>query len=170
MRESNLRALGLWQQLLLAGKKVPISGGSDYHRDQLFIFLGGPTTCVFAHSNSPTDILSALKQGHAYLTFAPDGPRLEMQAGGAIMGDSISFVDKQEIQFRVEGLRSGDHLQLVTHQGSVSFLQTEADGSFQGKYTMESPGFARIEILRSFVPGLPLLPALISNPIYFDAS
>ena len=32
---------------------------------------------------------------------------------------------------------------------------------------MEAAGFARIEILRRFLPGLPLLPALISNPIYF---
>ena len=34
---------------------------------------------------------------------------------------------------------------------------------------MEAAGFSRVEILRSFVPGLPKLPALISNPIYFDA-
>ena len=33
---------------------------------------------------------------------------------------------------------------------------------------MESAGFARIEILRGFVPGLPRLPALFSNPIYFE--
>jgi hypothetical protein len=38
MRESNLRAVGLWQSMLMAGKKVPICGGSDYHRDQLFLF------------------------------------------------------------------------------------------------------------------------------------
>ena len=50
MRESNLRAVGLWQSMLVAGKKVPICGGSDYHRDQLFLFPGGPTTCVYAMS------------------------------------------------------------------------------------------------------------------------
>jgi hypothetical protein len=33
---------------------------------------------------------------------------------------------------------------------------------------MQAAGFAYIEVLRSFLPGLPLLPALISNPIYFD--
>jgi hypothetical protein len=38
----------------------------------------------------------------------------------------------------------------------------------QGNYSIPAPGFARIEILRSFLPGLPLLPALISNPIYFE--
>ncbi|MCJ7701267.1 MAG: CehA/McbA family metallohydrolase, partial [Anaerolineales bacterium] len=63
MREANLRALGLWQGMLTAGGKVPICGGSDYHRDQLFIFPGGPTTCVYTMSASPADILAALKQG-----------------------------------------------------------------------------------------------------------
>ena len=31
-----------------------------------------------------------------------------------------------------------------------------------------APGFVRVEILRAFIPGIPRLPALISNPIYFD--
>ena len=65
MRESNLRAIGLWQNLLMAGRKVPICGGSDYHRDQPFIFLGGPTTCVYTMSPSQADILEGLKLGHA---------------------------------------------------------------------------------------------------------
>ncbi len=30
------------------------------------------------------------------------------------------------------------------------------------------PGFLRVEIYRTFLPGVPPLPALISNPIYFD--
>ena len=32
MRESNLQAIGLWQSLLITGKKIPICGGSDYRR------------------------------------------------------------------------------------------------------------------------------------------
>jgi hypothetical protein len=51
MRVSNLQAIGLWQSLLMAGRKTPICGGSDYHRSQLFLFPGGPTTCVHAMSH-----------------------------------------------------------------------------------------------------------------------
>ena len=170
MRESNLRAIGLWQNLLMAGRKVPICGGSDYHRDQLFIFLGGPTTCVYAMSPSPADILEGLKQGHAYLTFAPNGPSLEMTAGEAIMGDSVSFASENEIQIRANGLLAGDVLQVITNQGSTPLLKAESNGAFQGTYRVAAPGFARLEILRAFLPGLPLLPALISNPIYFEAA
>ena len=84
------------------------------------------------------------------------------------MGDSVAFADEREIQFTADGLLAGDVLQVVTSRENIPLLKAEADGKFQGSYTLDSPGFARIEILRAFVPGLPLLPALISNPIYFD--
>ena len=170
MRESNLRAAGLWHNMLMAGRKIPICGGSDYHRDHLFIIPGGPTTCVHAMSASPADILSGLRRGHAYLTFAPNGPSLEMTAGEAIPGDSVPFPAVKEIQITASGLLAGDVLQVVTGRGNRLLLKAETDGEFQGTYTMDSPGFARIEILRGFVPGLPLMPALISNPIYFDTA
>jgi hypothetical protein len=169
MRESNLRAIGFWQSLLMAGKKVPVCGGSDYHRDQLFIFPGGPTTCVHAMSASPADILSGLRQGHAYITFAPNGPTLEMTAGDAIPGDSVPFSSVKKIRISASGLLAGDVLQMVTARGSRLLLKAETAGNMRGVYSMEAAGFARVEILRGFVPGLPLLPALISNPIYFDA-
>jgi hypothetical protein len=170
MRESNLRAVGLWQSLLVAGKKVPACGGSDYHRDQLFIFPGGPTTCVFAMSASPVDILRGLGQGHAYITFSPNGPTLELTAGDAMLGDSVPFSSNRELQITASGLLAGDVLQVVTAHGSETLLKAENSGSYQGAYTLDHPGFARLEILRAFLPGLPLLPALISNPVYFDAA
>ena len=169
MRESNLRAVGFWHSLLIAGKKVPICGGSDYHRDQPFLFPGGPTTCVYAISVSPADILSGLRQGHAYITFAPNGPTLDMTAGDAIPGDSVPFSRVREVQITASDLLAGDVVQVVTAQGSTPILQAETAGKMQAVYPMKAAGFARIEILRGFLPGLPMLPALISNPIYFDA-
>lgn len=168
MRVSNLQTIGLWHSLLSAGKKIPICGGSDYHRSQLFLFPGGPTTCILALSASPTDILSALRQGHAYITFAPNGPTLEMTAGDAILGDSVPFPRVKEIEIKTGGMLAGDVLQVTTGSGSTSLLKADLDGKFEGTYTMDSAGFARVEILRGFIPGLPLLPALISNPIYFS--
>jgi len=169
MRESNLKAVGMWHSWLLAGKKVPMCGGSDYHRDTQFIFLGGPTTGVYAMSAGPSDILVALKAGHSFLTFAPDGPSLEMTAGEAIMGDSVSWKDRQELYITVEGLKAGDVVRVVTRENSEVLFQAPEAGIFKGSYHMTVPGFARVEILRAFLPGVPMLPALLSNPIYFDA-
>lgn len=149
MRQSNLRAVGLWHNLLRSGKKIAISGGSDYHRDQPFQYLGGPTTCVYASSPGPADILSALKQGHAYIVYAPDGPTLEMTAGDAIPGDSVPFSQVQEVHITAGNLRAGDVLQVVTAQGSASLLQAETDGEAQVRYSMQATGFVRVEILRN---------------------
>ncbi len=168
MRESNLRALAFWNSLLLAGKKIPICGGSDYHRDHLFIFPGGPTTCLYSMSAGQSDLLAALKRGHAYISFAPDGPALEMRAGNALPGDSVPFSDIQEFEMTVTGLLPGDVLRVVIKRGGTDLLKASTSGSFHGTYRMEAPGFVRLEVLRSFVPGLPRLPALLSNPIYFD--
>lgn len=168
MRESNLRAIGLWQSLLAAGKKIPMCGGSDYHRDNPFQILGGPTTCVYAMSPGPADILAALKAGHAYVTFAPNGPTLELTAGDAILGDTVPWSQIKELQIAAGGLAAGDIIRVVGGTSSDILLEAPAAGRCQAAHAMKAPGFARIEILRSFLPGLPRLPALISNPIYFE--
>lgn len=169
MRESNLRAVGLWHSLLAAEHKIPACGGSDFHRDGLFIFPGGPTTCVYALSASPADILQALRAGHAYITYAPDGPWLELRAGEALMGDTVSWPTVQTLEINAGGLVQGDVLRVVTGAGSEVLVQAPSAGDFSARYTVSAPGFARVEVLRAFLPGLPLLPALISNPVYFDA-
>jgi hypothetical protein len=170
MRESNLKAVGLWQSMLTAGKKVPVCAGSDYHKDTPFIFLGGPTTCVYTLSNGASDILQALRQGHAYLTFAPDAPSLKMSAGeNTIMGDSIIWSKQSEMAIEVDALLAGDVVRIITAQDSQPIWKAEQNGRFAMVFPIERPGFVRVEILRAFLPGLPVLPALISNPIYFDA-
>jgi hypothetical protein len=168
MRESNLRAVGYWHQLLCAGEKIPACGGSDYHRDTPFIFLGGPTMCVFAESPGSSDILAAVKAGHGFITFAPDGPSLELTAGQAIMGDTVHWQELKEVQVVAHGLVTGDVLRVATGQKTEVLFSAPSDGSVALAYAMEAPGFVRGEIWRSFLPGVPMLPALISNPIYFD--
>ena len=168
-RESNMRALGLWQSMLSAGKKIPIVGGSDYHRDNLFQILGGPTTCVYAMSSSPADILAALRSGHSFITFAPNGPTLQLSAGDKIMGDTVTWAEVNTIQISVTGLVTGDVIRVVSAEGSEPIFEAPSAGSFvQTDYQVKQPGFVRVEILRAFLPGIPLLPAILSNPIYFD--
>lgn len=169
MRESNLRAVGYWHQRLCAGEKLPACGGSDYHRDTPFLFLGGPTTCVFAGSPGASDILAAVKAGHGFITFAPDGPTLELAAGEAIMGDTVHWQELKEVQISAQGLLAGDVLRVATGQETEALFTAPSDGDVSLSYAMAAPGFVRAEILRSFLPGVPLLPAAISNPVYFHS-
>jgi hypothetical protein len=88
---------------------------------------------------------------------------LNCLAGEAIMGDSVPFSSVREMHIQASGLLAGDVVQVVTSKGGTPLLKAEAPGSMQGVYSMDAPGFAWVQILRSFLPGLPMLPALISN-------
>lgn len=169
MRESNFKALGLWQQFLQTGKKIPITGGSDYHRDTPFIFMGGPTMCVYAMSPGISDILAAIRCGHGFITFAPNGPGIHLSSGGVIMGDSVRWERGLALRVEASGLNKGDILRVITKSKNEIICQAPSDGDALLDFPIESAGFARVEIHRSFLPGLPPLPALVSNPIYFDA-
>ena len=166
--ESNLRAAALWQSLLVSGKKIPAVGGSDYHRDNLFQILGGPCMGVYAMSRSPGDILAALRAGHSYITFAPQGPSIEMSAGDAIMGETVRWQPESSLTVAAQGLTNGDVVRAVTAQDSIDLYQSAGNGDVNLEFPITSPGFVRVEIHRTFLPGVPPLPALISNPIYFD--
>jgi len=168
MRESNLRAVGYWHQMLCNGNKIPAVGGSDYHRDTPFIFLGGPTTCVYTDSAGKSDILAALRAGHSYISFAPNGPECELTCGNAIMGDSLPFTANASLMIKMDHLQAGDVVSVVTASRSDVIFKAPADGKAELIYPINTRGFARVEVLRSFLPGIPPLPALITNPIYFD--
>jgi hypothetical protein len=168
MRESNLRAIALWQGLLASGKKVPICGGSDYHRDRLFQILGGPTMCVYAPSAGMTDILSAVRRGHSFITFSPEGPTVQMRSGEAMMGDSLVFEEGQVVSLDFQGLQQGDVIKLISPDDIVDIFTAPMAGVYQCEVPVPGPGFVRVEIWRTFLPGIPPLPALVSNPIYFD--
>jgi hypothetical protein len=168
MRESNLKAVGVWHSMLLAGKKIAVSGGSDFHRDTPFLFLGGPTTCVYADSDAPADVLRALRGGRAYITFAPNGPVLEANAGTATLGDTVDWNHEKTLHLSFTGLLAGDVVRVATARETQVLLQAPGNGRFEVDYPIAAPGFARVELLRAFFPGLPLLPALLSNPIYFE--
>ncbi len=167
-REANFRSLGLWHSLLAAGQKIPICGGSDYHRDTPFLFLGGPTTAVYAHSRGASDILAALRAGHAYITYAPNGPWLHLHSGEAMMGDSLPWSPGAQVRVHAGGLLQGDVVRLVSATSADVVAQMPADGEVQLALPIPAPGFARVEVLRQFLPGIPPLPAILSNPIYFD--
>jgi hypothetical protein len=92
-----------------------------------------------------------------------------MTAGNSIMGDLVDWNLVKELHIHIDGLLAGDMVKVVTGAGTEPLFTATSDGSLKMCYAMDAPGFARVEVLRAFLPGLPMLPALISNPIYFMA-
>jgi len=122
---------------------------------------------VYALSAGQSDILAAVKAGHSFITFAPKGPRLQLRCGDAIMGDEVPFQDGLVLDIQATGLQAGDILRLVSKDENLTLLQASGEGNFNAHLPVSQPGFYRVEILRVFLPGVPPLPALISNPLYF---
>lgn len=168
MRESNLRAVGLWHQMLAAGQKVTAVGGSDFHRENLFQILGGPCMGVYAESDAPDDILAALRAGQSFISFAPNGPTVDFSAGEVTLGGTTSWQEDLMAHVSVKGLKAGDVIRLVGAKDQIDLFQAPSDGEAELAALVPGPGFLRVEIYRTFLPGVPPLPALISNPIYFS--
>ena len=164
----NAACLAWWHEQLAAGRRVPVTGGSDFHRTGPLSLPGVPCTCLYAPSREPEDLLAALRAGHGYVKMFPDAPDLEARAGDAILGDAAPAGTPVEIHWT--GLRAGDTLRAITGAGVV---ETRAcpPGVCAMRVTFR-PGdarFVRFEALRPLSRGLPALPVLVSNPIYFDA-
>jgi hypothetical protein len=168
MRACNLQALAYWHRRLEAGERIVACGGSDYHRDTPFLFLGGPTMAVYAESAGPSDILAALRAGRSFITYSPEGPEVEMSAGEASLGGSVRWAEVREVRLEVRRLEAGDVVRAVTGRGSEVLFTAATSGSGSVSYRMEAPGFVRVEVLRVFVPGTPAVPAAVTNPIWFE--
>ena len=77
------KAISVWDQLLCAGRRVTVVGGSDAH---ICYSIGTAWTGVYASACNPKAVVAALSQGHG---FASEGPLLWLGCGRAIMGDVV---------------------------------------------------------------------------------
>ncbi len=160
MRPANVKTLAWWHQMLCAGRRIPIVGGSDYHRDFHFARMGHPVTWLYAKSRSPEDLLEAMRAGHAFVSSKAKGIRLTLQAGEAMMGDLVSWQPGLKLSYEVGGGGFGQKYYLVNAEGEI--LLREAAGEVE---VPASWGFAYLKVVVK-IGGLSL-PRAISNPIYF---
>ena len=55
----------------------------------------------------------------------------------------------------LDGLEKGDVVRVVTPSGAADLLEAPASGRFETTHLIDAPGFARVEVLRAFLPGIP---------------
>ena len=161
----NAAAIRLWHNELCKGRHLPAIGGSDAHRGELFRQMGTPATFLYSRSRSKSDILDALKYGHAFVGMTPDAPRLDMQLGSARMGDTAGRNDGEMLQIMLSNIHAGDEVRLYNEAGLV---WKEVPGSF-ARFDVEKPVsgslFMRTEVWRP-LPGIGMTLASIGNPVY----
>ena len=167
MRKANLDAYDWWRKMLLEGRKIPIVGGSDFHRDLSPVRLGNPVTWVYAKSPRAEDLCEAISRGHSFVTSSVTGVQLGIRNDGIMFGDTVPSENGRTWNFCTEGLRPGMQLRLVTDR-EETILTTVSDGSRRATATaMENSWkFAFLTVT------LPLKNRLwiraVSNPVYFE--
>lgn len=161
--EVNLKCLAWWDGQLKAGKKIPVIGGSDFHRMEFGRMLASPCTWLYAPSRTPGDLLDAMKQGHGFITYSPDGPILRIGGNEGLLGDTVS--EDAKISFTFERLRKGDVIALISNQGEERIPMEEFTSEYTCTRTVKGLKYLRAQVYREpdFARGMP---ALISNPFY----
>ena len=154
----NQACLAWWHQQLCTGKRLPVIGGSDFHRILPGLQLGSPTTAVYAMSRSMEDILAAMRQGNCYLLTAPDGPDLWAEADGAILGETAA--GGSCVTIRLSHLSGDETLRMITDLGQEEAACPPRELTLSRAFPRA--GFVRFELRR----GDQLI--LLSNPIYFQ--
>ncbi len=100
----NTHALEFWEAHLRRGKRYTAVGGSDahFHQREHIAQLAQPTLWVYCEGDpSAVKLLDAIRAGHVFISEAPDGPQLYLQAGTHIMGDIIpARVDQLQVSVR----------------------------------------------------------------------
>ncbi len=166
LENENSACLDWWQQQLCQGRHIPVVGGSDFHRLGPMSLPGIPCTCVYALSRSPEDLLAALRQGHAYVKFAPDSPNVAVDANGRIMGDTVPAGTIVRAVFTE--LHGGDKLRRITDRGVEEITAIPSALEATLTFCPQGERFVRFEVVRAIAHQLPEMPVLISNPVYFQ--
>lgn len=158
MRPANENAIEWWTCLLKKGRKIPIVGGSDYHKPKQFARLGTPVTGVYSLSRGADDILNAIRSGNSFVAEKVDGIRLNLKYGDTVMGGTTEY--KSEILLEITS--NAQKVILVTDQGEdeISIKYGVA------RVTLPKTKFAYVKVTK----GIGKLKRIyaISNPIYFS--
>jgi hypothetical protein len=164
MRPANIRALKWWTSLLRQGRKIPITGGSDFHKPHPFIRMGHPVTAVVSASTEARDILSEIAKGHAYVTCSSRGPRLSVACNDAIMGDTVKSTVNQQLKITAERLKF-DSLVLVCDKYEKR-LTSPKFGKAEATFEVQDISFAYVKAVKRIF-GFEFVRA-VSNPVYFE--
>ena len=168
MRPANLEAIARWDAMLKAGRKQVATCGSDYHEDTFFQRLASPCTYVLADSNSDTDILKAVKAGRSYFAFSPTRLQVLLDVEGQTFGASLAWREGMQASLRGMSLEKGDVIRLITRETTQDIFTAPEKGNFETSLPVTGPGYWRLEVWRTFFSFLPAMPALITNPIWFE--
>ncbi|MBS6194590.1 MAG: CehA/McbA family metallohydrolase [Clostridiales bacterium] len=161
----NRKCLDWWDNQLKEGKRIPVIGGSDFHRVEYGSLVGSPCTCIFSWSRTGKDLMEAMKAGHSFIVYGANGPMVEAEAGGYLMGDVIPTAT--DVKMRFWNLREGDVIALISDQGEETVTVKPQVKELRLSRKVENVRYLRAEVRRAAAM-TGEMPALLTNPFYLE--
>ncbi|SEQ51031.1 hypothetical protein SAMN04488558_11520 [Ignavigranum ruoffiae] len=168
--QSNFEAQLWWHEQLMKGRKISVTGGSDFHSFELFRMLGCPTTNIYSYSYNQKDILEALIKGNSFITYTVNGPEIDFEQSNVICGETYPLETMVHLYFT--HLKNGQKIIIILEDQKIEYIVQTNEVSKNIYFNSGSSKFMRIEIYGSIVNQEIIsnqLPILISNPIYFES-
>ncbi|TVY08473.1 CehA/McbA family metallohydrolase [Paenibacillus cremeus] len=165
----NERALQWWHDQLVSGRRLVAIGGSDTHRPDPYVKHAMPCTWVYASAKTVDGILDGIGQGHVLITYAPDGPFVDLSCGSYMVGDGVPAGElAREVRLQADDLKAGDRVKLLSSSGVEQDVEVTEDGALTLRCNAAGKRFVRAEVWRQFEAAGKMLLATVTNPIYFD--
>jgi hypothetical protein len=167
-RQCNAEALCWWQGQLAVGRRIVAVGGSDTHRPNDNRQAGTPTNSVWSPSRSSGAVLEAVREGHLFISYSPQGPSIDLRYGPYMMGDEAQMPFAGDVQLAVHGLSHRDIVKTISERGVEQEIAiTDQSQALNLAWPPDSRRFYRVEVWRHFAEAGQTLLAAMSNPIYF---
>jgi hypothetical protein len=162
-------SLAFWEERLKEGRRIPAVGGSDahfYQRDH-HAKLGQPLLWVYTQDPlTAFSVLEAIRRGHVMISESPEGPRVFITSGDAMMGDSLPRpAGKLTLNVTVER-GAGDVLQVITSDGLIEQPITETVQKFTFEVEADHTPYVRAQVADKSQTAF--IVRALTNPIYLD--
>ena len=154
----NEQGLAFWQELLCTGRKIPATGGSDFHLKNRRRH-GCPANRLSVETRSIRGILEAVRKGRNVIAFSPhETMAVPAAAELPMFGASVAAGERIGVLF--SGLVAGDEIRTVTENGVVA-TEPAATASLVLERRFEGR-FVRFEVWYGDRP------KLFTNPYYAE--
>lgn len=147
----NWESLARYDALLREGRRLTLVGGSDRHQpswpdpDPVELWVGSPTTWVYADELSVTGVLHGLRRGRVCVTESPTGPTLDLSTSEQAMGMLCDRHGPIEVTALVRGGK-GERLRWLGPQGVLRDVDILSD-PFEDRWALEADTFVRAEVV-----------------------
>ena len=148
MHGDNMICLEWWHKTQLGGRRIPLVGGSDYHRDYAVTnLLGVPTTYVYCHDNTEEEILRALRNGNSFVTNSPKATRLFLSVGEAVPGEVVEFSAGIKGRITADRLIRGMRIEVYNNDTLIYTYKASKTGCRSAEFEIPEKGFVRAQVL-----------------------